>query len=431
MISHRFHTLFAEGSRLALDSPLKQEAARIAAAHSGDLARASAALELVEQQTRYIFVGLNQGGMTPASADETWARRYGDCKGKSVLLLALLAELGIDAEAVLASNSGIDDGLDQRLPNPGLFDHVLVRARIDGQTWWLDGTYPGVARPTTRPMVPYHWVLPLSEAGASIEQVPFAPHDLPQKIDLWDLDASDGFNAPARVRQQTILRGPDALVQYTQLSAATDQQLEDALRGELAGTEAWTTIEDVTYRFDVAAQASILEITGTAPIDWQDRNNGARYATLVGGGFTPPSRHQRSPEQDQFAPYAEDNEFDCRVTTVRLPRDTRPEQWSYNTAFGTFMYASSYRRMFERRGMVVNMMRIRRSEMAETSAERAAADNERLTDFDNSMARLEYDPEDNFPAKAAARVPATDEVDWVADPSACAVESPPISVSTQ
>ena len=419
-ISQRFHSLFAEASRLPADSPLKQEAARIAARHPDSFARAAAALELVEQQTRYIFVGLNQGGFTPANADETWARRYGDCKGKTVLLLALLHELGIEAEAVLVSNSGLDDGLDQRLPNPGLFDHVLVRAQIDGQTWWLDGTYPAVARPTLRPLVPYRWVLPLSDAGAAIEHLPFVPHELPREIEVWDIDASDGFATDARIRQQTVLRGPDALNQYLQLSAATDQQLEDALRSELAGTEKWTTIEDVTYRFDTAAQAGMLTISGTGPLDWTENGGQRRSMTLPGGGFSPPGRLQRSADQDQTAPFAANAGFDCTVTTVRLPRDTQPEQWSHNTAFGKFMYASSYRRMFERRGMEMRMIRVRRREMEETSAERAAADNARLADFDNSMARIEYDPDDNFQSSARVPVPAADEVDWLTDTSACA-----------
>src|SRR3546814_6567111 len=105
-----------------------KEAARIAAAHSAPLDRASAALKLVQRDVRYIYVGLGNGNLTPATAEETWQRRYGDCKGKTALLLALLARLGIEAEAVLANNSGGDDGLDERLPNPGMFDHVLVRS---------------------------------------------------------------------------------------------------------------------------------------------------------------------------------------------------------------------------------------------------------------------------------------------------------------
>src|SRR3546814_20748642 len=57
-----------------------KEAARIAAAHSAPLDRASAALKLVQRDVRYIYVGLGNGNLTPATAEATWQRRYGDCE---------------------------------------------------------------------------------------------------------------------------------------------------------------------------------------------------------------------------------------------------------------------------------------------------------------------------------------------------------------
>ena len=50
-----------------------------------------------------------------AGADLTWERRFGDCKGKTVLLLALLHELNIQAQpSLISTQSG--DGMDARLP---------------------------------------------------------------------------------------------------------------------------------------------------------------------------------------------------------------------------------------------------------------------------------------------------------------------------
>jgi hypothetical protein len=143
-VSRRFAGLFDTVSELAPRSPLREEAAIIAETHGQALARAQAALRLVQQQVRYVYVGLNGGNFTPATADETWERRYGDCKGKTAMLLALLGELGIEAEAVLVANTISSDGYDQRLANPGLFDHVLVRARIEGEE------YTGLAAPCRR-----------------------------------------------------------------------------------------------------------------------------------------------------------------------------------------------------------------------------------------------------------------------------------------
>ena len=66
--------------------------------HASETERARAALRLVQDQVRYVFVGLDGGNYTPASVADTWQRRYGDCKAKTVMLMALLREMGISAE---------------------------------------------------------------------------------------------------------------------------------------------------------------------------------------------------------------------------------------------------------------------------------------------------------------------------------------------
>ncbi len=132
--------LFAKASALAQDSALHAEIDAIAAEAKTPAERASAALALVEHKVRYQFVGLDDGGYVPAAADLTWARRYGDCKGKTALLLALLNGLGIEAEPVLVS-TGFGDGMETRLPQLAYFDHVLVRARIGGD--WYCSTARG------------------------------------------------------------------------------------------------------------------------------------------------------------------------------------------------------------------------------------------------------------------------------------------------
>ena len=422
-VSQRFAGLFAEARDVEAGSPVAAEAARIARANEGDLARASAALQLVTQQVRYIYVGLNTGAMTPASAAETWERRYGDCKGKTALLLALLDELGIEAQAVVVNTVGMDDGLDRLLPTPGAFDHVLVRARIDGRDYWLDGTMPDAAIPSARPLLPYRHVLPLTASGADLERLEWQEQPVPLNTTLYEIDASAGFDSPAAYTQTVVTRGIGALAEYAQFSALTDSQLEDAFRRELVGSTGWDSIEDVRWRFDRERQASILEIVGTSTLEWRDAGNSGHSLILPGGGFNPPGRHQREAGQDQSAPYANEDDYSCHVTTVRLPGDTQPDEWSFNSTFDTNLYGRTYRRTFERKDDTIRMLRVSRVEEPEISSERAARDNARLPNFDNTMARIEHDPADSFTPRAAMRVPATWERDWVIDPSACDPDS--------
>jgi hypothetical protein len=414
-VSRRFHALFAKAAELAPASPLREEAAAIRAMTPDKLAQAQAALELVQQQVRYVYVGLNGGNFTPATAEETWERRYGDCKGKTAMLLALLAELGIPAEAVLVNNSDSTDGLDQRLANPGMFDHVLVRARIGGKLVWLDGTLPAEIRGRSDPFLPYTWVLPLSAKGSALERLPEKPFAVPQVLELNEIDASAGFDAPARWTRTSVRRGAAGLQQHLQFSSVSAAQLEAALKSRLAGSAIWDAVDSVSYRFDPVTQAAILTIIGTGPVDWQSSEGGGRYLRLPGGGFNPPGRRQRGEDGGAAVPFYQPPEYSCDVTTVRLPADTTPSQWSINSVFDTMLFGTNYYRVMEVRpsDRTLRMVRGKRVDLAEITPEKAVRDNRRLADFDNSMAILSYQP---AAAEAGWQgqqpVPATFEIDW-------------------
>jgi hypothetical protein len=418
-LSRRLAPLFAKAATLSPDSTIKQEARRIAATQTSQLGRASAALKLVQQDVRYVYVGLNGGNLTPASADETWQRRYGDCKAKTALLLALLAQLGIEAEPVLVNSSGADDGFDQRLPTPALFDHVIVRARIAGSVYWLDGTLPPVATPSDRPVYPVSWVLPLTTRGNELEKLAQQTNATPDEIHLIEIDARAGFDKPARIVSTDIVRGIEALKQQVQFSSATADQLLAAFRqGAVGGF--FQTIDDVQWHYDQQARASILTVTGTGSIDWDDDGNGARSYGLPGGGFNPPERRVRDRGQSQTAPFYSKPEYTCYVTTVRLPSSTQARQWSSKPSFDQRMFGRHYYRAWELRDGSIRMVRGSRVEQPEIDAATAQRDNARIASFDNSMGYIFYDPSSQKQSVGnGERVPATYEGDWTASQVPC------------
>lgn len=422
-VSRQFAPLYAQATKLSERSGVKSEAARIAAANVAPLERMSAALKLVQQNVRYIYVGLDRGNLTPASAEETWQRRYGDCKAKTVLLLALLRELGISAEAVLVNNNGLDDGLDKRLPNPRQFDHVLVRAQINGRSYWLDGTLPSVVPPEPVPIFAYRWVLAINEKGSGLERLERRPATRPDHISLYEIDARLGFDKPARVTTTEIVRGVDGLKQQIQLSPVTPDQLLAVLRQQLTGS-AFQTVDDVKWRYDEKAQASILKITGTSIVDWEDDGSGAKSLALPGGGFNPPEKRGRSLDQDQKVPYYNAPEYNCHVTTVRIPTTTSLDNWSHKPGFDTHIFGKDYYRAFNRRDGAIRMIRGSRVEQEELDAATAQNDNSRIASFDNSMGYIFYDPNLRTPEEKGEKlVPATFDLDWTADDVPCLSDS--------
>ncbi|MES2153099.1 MAG: DUF3857 domain-containing protein [Pseudomonadota bacterium] len=111
-------------------------------AGSNEEARASAALHWVQDEVRYFSVALGENSHRPQAPDVVLTRRYGDCKDKSNLLVALLARLGITAEPVLVSARTPTLPL-KLLPSPSWFDHVIVRVHADGKTYYVDPTREG------------------------------------------------------------------------------------------------------------------------------------------------------------------------------------------------------------------------------------------------------------------------------------------------
>ncbi len=108
----------------------------------GSQERVAAALEFVQSEIRYFSVALGEGSHRPSPPNIVLQRRYGDCKDKSLLLVSLLKELGIQSEPVLL-NITRHKGLDKFFPSPLLFDHAIVRAEVDGKIFYLDPTRLG------------------------------------------------------------------------------------------------------------------------------------------------------------------------------------------------------------------------------------------------------------------------------------------------
>jgi len=303
-ISRRMAPLYAKASELSADSSLRAEIAGIAAASTDPKVRAFKALQLVEDKTRYLFLGMGDGGYKPASVDETWSRRFGDCKGKTVLLLAILRELGVEAEPVLVSTTS-GDGLDARLPSAAPFNHVIVRARLGDRSYWLDGTRSGDLGDIDglRPP-PFRWALPLRTAGASLEEIVQTPLAKPDTEGVIRIDASGGLDKPAPTTMSMIFRGDAGLAMARALRTAPRADVERGLKQQFSSSNSWLTIEKIDFDISPDGVGKVV-ITGASEMDWRMNDDvGAREYKFPGSGsgkaMTFP---RREPGPNADAPY--------------------------------------------------------------------------------------------------------------------------------
>jgi hypothetical protein len=127
--------------KVSPDEELKATVSRLRGLDS-DERRVAAALEFVQTQIRYFSVSLGESSHRPTSPNEVLRRRFGDCKDKSLLLITLLRELGIDSKPVLLQ-IGRHNGLEKTLPSPQFFNHAIVEVSLNGKSFFLDPTRLG------------------------------------------------------------------------------------------------------------------------------------------------------------------------------------------------------------------------------------------------------------------------------------------------
>ena len=304
-VSGQISPLFEQAAALAQTSPLRAEAAAIAARSADPKARAFDALKLVEDKIRYFYIGTNDGGYIPAAADETWRRRFGDCKGKTVVLLALLRQLGVQAEPALVSTQS-GDGLDEELPGLLRFDHVLVRATIGGKIYWLDGTREGDAGGVDQQLPPaWRWALPLRPGGAALERIVQPAPDKPMMDIQMHLDASKGVDVPAPARFHLTLRGDLAVSMRLMAARASKEELIRYSKQSVANSVAWFEPKSVDWRDDLQDNSFQLDVTGEADMDWRE-NPDLHVREFKYGSSTTTAKlfPAREPGPDQGAPFA-------------------------------------------------------------------------------------------------------------------------------
>lgn len=136
-LARRTFELYQGDDSLPADFTARLDA--IAKAWPAPADRLTEVTRYVEDNIRYVGEEIEEGSYVPRRPRTVLARAYGDCKDKSLLLAVALRYLGIDAVPALVSTTA-GERLPDRLPSPLLFDHMIVRAVLDGKVLYIDPT---------------------------------------------------------------------------------------------------------------------------------------------------------------------------------------------------------------------------------------------------------------------------------------------------
>lgn len=106
---------------------------------ANSLESATKMIQWVQDNIRYFGIEMGVNSHLPSSPLETFNRRYGDCKDKAILLIAVLKYFNIEAFPALVSTS-TSKMLPDETPSPGAFNHVIVTFDVENKSYWVDAT---------------------------------------------------------------------------------------------------------------------------------------------------------------------------------------------------------------------------------------------------------------------------------------------------
>jgi tetratricopeptide (TPR) repeat protein len=298
---------FSTDGAIGADSPIAREVERIMAQTSVPVERAALALRLVQDEISYLANGMNGGNYLPQMPQQTWDLKFGDCKAKSMLLLAMLRQMEIESNVVLV-DSDWGDAVSISQPLPGAFDHMIVHARIDGLDYWLDGTSAGARLDTIYEVPNFGWALPVVPSGAEPVKMVQRWPKVPDEVMTVKVDLTAGVDMPALYEATIESRGVMGARMRASASetdpklilGAANQKIGDLIGGvvydasfsydEDAGVARMTAKGLIWEGFAVERDIATYAVDG-ATTNWEFKPDRARSAWrelpfMVGGPYT-------------------------------------------------------------------------------------------------------------------------------------------------
>lgn len=253
--------------QFALDPSLESELERAIRDAHNDREKIAAIQEFVLRSTHYVALEFGIYSYKPYPVTQIYARRFGDCKDKASLMIALLRAAGIEAEIALLRTRSLGNVASDPA-SIALFNHAIVY--IPRYELWLDGTAEYAGRE-----------LPLEDQGALALTVSLSGSAQLRHIPVSR--ASDNYTkhtirasvSPQGVIQfsgSTVTRGEDAPGLRHDL-AVREQQL-DMFRRELA--EVFPSVQ-----VDRVAVRGADELSTAVSVDFQGALNSFEQKRVI------------------------------------------------------------------------------------------------------------------------------------------------------
>ena len=187
--------------RETLPEDIKQEIHQMTDHLTTDREKVEALYKHLEKTTRYVAVLLGIGGLQPAPAASVCKSGFGDCKGLSNYMRAMLKEVGIASNYTTISTT--NRRLLKDFASVGQMNHVILQVPLKGDTLWLECTNPQLPLGFVHEDIAGHDAIEVSEAGGRLVTLPVYQDSTNLMRSTIHIEVEDKGAANVTLQQET------------------------------------------------------------------------------------------------------------------------------------------------------------------------------------------------------------------------------------
>jgi tetratricopeptide (TPR) repeat protein len=287
-------------------------------------------LDYLDQEVRYTGIEFGEAAIVPHDPAETLTHKYGDCKDKATLLVAMLRAAGIPANVALLNAGGRLD-VPADLPGMGMFDHAIVyvpadrSSKSDGSKTaglWIDAT-DTYARLGQLPSGDQgRLALIASPETSALVKIPESSSADNSLREYREVTLSE--NGPATVSEKTEPTGVFEAYYRTYYADKPDKDMREALTNYVKGQYVAEKLASVdrTDPADLSQQFSLTLVADRARRGYTDLNS-AQVAIRLEAIFNQlPNDLKRK-----------DDSEDKKKQEKDIPKKPRTEDWELAEPF--------------------------------------------------------------------------------------------------
>ena len=221
-----------------------------------DREKVEAIYKRLEKTTRYVAILLGIGGQQPAPAAEVSKSGFGDCKGLSNYMRAMLKEVGIPSNYTTISTT--NRRFQKDFASVGQMNHVILQVPLQHDTLWLECTNPQLPMGYVHEDIAGHDAIEINETGGRLVRLPVYPDSTNLMRTSVNISLNENGAVDMKLSQQATNRQYESLIPLLKMDEKdrqkTIQRIVYAPQAEISHLDIQESGANITIDADIKSQ---------------------------------------------------------------------------------------------------------------------------------------------------------------------------------